>query len=75
MTREDEFRAQAARTQLKLAALDMIDQLSSNLPTGHTISCNAEDMTGWPAACSCGFDKNQDVKTIAFMRQAIINAE
>ena len=74
MTFEEEFRKKAARTQLQLAALDMVNKLSANLPKGHTMSCNAEDMTGWPAPCSCGFDNNPDVKTIAFIREAILKA-
>lgn len=74
MTFEEEFRAKAARTQLKLAALDMLSKLSSNLPRGHSDSCNYLDDTGYPAPCSCGYHDNNDVKALAFIRQAVLEA-
>ena len=74
MTFEEEFRKNAEKTQTQLMALSMLDALAANVPKAHKDHCSYLDDTGWPAPCNCGFHGNQDVKTLAFMREAIMKA-
>lgn len=54
MTTESEFRRRAETTQLQLEAIDWVNKISSVSGVEHTISCASEDMTGYPAPCTCG---------------------
>lgn len=70
---ESELRAEAARTAIKLKALDWLDTKSKNIPKEHADSCDYLDMTGHPAPCTCGFSKNEDVQVLRFLREAVLS--
>lgn len=69
---EQELRAEARRTVIKLRALDWLDEKSKGIPKEHNDSCDYLDDTGHPAPCSCGFSKNEDVQMLRFLREAIL---
>jgi hypothetical protein len=67
---EQDIRAQAAATQLKVDALDWMNKVSPK--EEHPITCPSQDDTGHPARCSCGYDARHRVAE--FIRSAIMKA-
>jgi len=70
-SQEIELRRKAKEAALKVDALDWLDRKAEGIPRDHTDQCNAMDLTGYPAPCSCGFENNREVKIIKLLKELL----